>query len=99
MVSDAAILFPASPCPHIFKYEDDSTAGDRWYGEFVINQATSVIGLSLRITLDRPSHLLVVSIFMKIIPKMYARENFARVKHENVVKHLNFIFIDYNLTF
>jgi hypothetical protein len=59
IISEAAIIFPASPCDRAFTYEDDSTAGDRWYGELVVVPSNTVTGLSLRLALDRPSHLLV----------------------------------------
>lgn len=61
IISEAAIIFPASPCDRAFTYEDDSTAGDRWYGELVVVPSNTVTGLTLRVALDRPSQLLVVS--------------------------------------
>lgn len=61
IISEAAIIFPASPCPDSFTYEDDSFVGDRWYGELVVVPSSTLIGFTLRLTLDKSSHLLVVS--------------------------------------
>lgn len=63
---ECAITFPASPCANSFAYEDDSASGDRWYGELAVNPTTTVTGLNLRITLDRPSHLLAVNTYTRI---------------------------------
>lgn len=60
IISEAAIIFPASPCPDSFTYEDDSFVGDRWYGELVVVPSSTLIGFTLRLTLDKSSHLLVL---------------------------------------
>lgn len=52
-----------SPCPGTFGYEESDADDDRWYGDITLKTEKNVEGATLRITLDKPSQLLVVSTY------------------------------------
>lgn len=49
-----------SPCPATFIYEEGEPDDDRWYGDIILKINQTVEGASFRITLDKPSELLVL---------------------------------------
>lgn len=55
------IIFKPSPCPSIFNYEQGEPGDDRWYGDITLRINKTVDTSTFRITLDRPSQLLVVN--------------------------------------
>lgn len=57
--SHAAFIFPASPCPRVFTYEDISAERDKWYGELTHTPTNTITGVTIRFLLDRPAHLFV----------------------------------------
>lgn len=55
---------PPSPCPDIFDYEGSEPENNRWYGEISLRTDESLVGIRLDIELDRPSDLMVVSLYL-----------------------------------
>lgn len=85
-----AIIFPSSPCPATFVYEDDSADNDRWYGELTIVSRESYNGITLRVTLDRPSHLIAVSNSLELL----LLDSFVNTNYCNRVSERNCNVID-----
>lgn len=56
-----AVRTKPSPCPGTFSYEESDVDDDRWYGDIILKMDKNIEGATLRITLDKPSQLLVVS--------------------------------------
>lgn len=76
-----AIRTKPSPCPGTFGYEESDADDDRWYGDITLKTEKNVEGATLRITLDKPSQLLVVSTYQ---PPIYG------IRHYNITRIMTY---------
>lgn len=59
--SSQVIRTKPTPCPETFSYEESDADDDRWYGDITLKIDKNTVGATMRLTLDKPSQLLVVS--------------------------------------